>query len=188
MFVAAFLAALMSSVDSYLNSATTIYVNDFYRRYYRPAADEGLLLQVGRWTTIGFVLWAIYFAFQLMALNEGIYTIFQTLMSFVVGPTLALILLGMLSSRTSAEGALVGFIGGVATSVGLFLLNQPAISGWLGVRPLFRIGQAYLYYSIWAFVMSIALACLFSYFGRPDAPERRRYSVWEWKPVEEGAA
>ena len=30
---AAFLAALMSSVDSYLNSATTLYVNDFYRRF-----------------------------------------------------------------------------------------------------------------------------------------------------------
>ncbi len=184
-FVAAFLAALMSSVDSYLNSATTIYVNDFYRRYYRPNADEGLMLQIGRWTTIGFVLWAVYFAFQLMAFDEGIYTIFQTLMSFVVGPTFAMILLGMLSSRNTAAGALIGFIGGVWTSISLFLLNQPFVANWLGVRPLFRIQQAYLYYSIWAFLASVLLTWLFSYFARPDALEKRRYSIWEWKPPEE---
>lgn len=186
-FVAAFLAALMSSVDSYLNSATTIYVNDFYRRYYRPNADEGLMLQVGRWTTIGFVLWAIYFAFQLMAFKEGIYSIFQTLMSFVAGPTLAVVLLGMLSSRNTSEGALIGFIGGVATAAGLFLMNQPFVANWLGVQPLFRIAQAYLYYSIWAFIASVLLTWLFSYFARPDAPEKRRYSIWEWKPLEEPA-
>ena len=167
-----------------MNSATTIYVNDFYKRYYRPNADEGLMLQIGRWTTIGFVLWGVYFAFQLMAFEEGIYTIFQTLMSFVVGPTLGVLLLGMLSSRNTAGGALIGFIGGVFTSVSLFLLNQPSVAGWLGARPLFRIGQAYLYYSIWAFLATVLLTWLFSYFSRPDAPEKRRYSLWEWKPGE----
>lgn len=186
-FVAAFVAVMMSGVDSYLNSATTVFVHDFYRRYYRPNADEGLMLQVGRWTTIGFVIWAVYFAYQLTFLNEGIYSIFQTLMSFVVGPTFAVIVLAMLSPRSTAEGALVGFIGGVGTTVGLFLLNQPAVAGWLGFRPLFRIGQAYLYYSIWAFVVAILLAWIFSYFGRPDAPEKRRYTIWEWKPLEESA-
>lgn len=186
-FVAAFLAALMSSVDSYLNAATTIYVNDFYRRYYRPNADEGLMLEVGRWTTIGFVLWAVYFAFQLMVFQEGLYSIFQTLMSFVVGPTLAVIVLGMLSSRNTSEGALIGFIGGVLTAVSLFLMNQKFMADWLGVPPLFRIGQAYLYYSIWAFIASVLLTWLFSYFAQPDAPEKRRYSIWEWKPLEEAA-
>lgn len=187
LFVAAFLAALMSSVDSYLNSATTIYVNDFYRRFYRPNADEGLMLEIGRWTTIGFVLWGVYFAFQLMVVPAGLYTIFQTMMSFIVGPTLGVILLGMLSSRNNAEGALIGFIGGVLTSIGLFLLNQDFVADWLNVEPLFRIGQAYLYYSIWAFIATILLAWLFSYFGRPDTPEKRRYSIWEWKPLEEAA-
>lgn len=189
LFVAAFLAALMSSVDSYLNSATTIYVNDFYRRYYRPQADEGLMLQIGRWTTIGFVLWAVYFAFQLMAIEKyGLFTIFQTMMSFVIGPTFAVLLLGMLSSRNTAEGALVGFIGGVMTSVSLFLLNQPFVSNWLKFdQPLFRIAEPYLYYSIWAFLATVLLTWLFSYFARPDDPEKRRYSIWEWKPIEEVA-
>ena len=99
----------MSSVDSYLNSATTIYVHDFYRRFYRPHADEGQMLLIGRWTTIGFVLWGVYFAFQMMTFEAGIYSLFQTLMSFVVGPTLGVLMAGMLSSRTASEGALPGF-------------------------------------------------------------------------------
>jgi len=181
-FVAAFLAALMSSVDSYLNSAVTIYTNDFYRRYYRPGADEGLMLQVGRWTTIGFVLWAVYFAFQLQTFDAGLYAIFQTLMSFVLGPTFAVILLGVLTMNTTSEGALIGFLGGIVTSITLFLLNQPFVAAWLNTPPLFRIGQAYLYFSIWSFLAAISLAFLFSYFTKPDGPERRRYSYWGWKP------
>lgn len=186
-FVAAFVAALMSSVDSYLNSATTIYANDFYRRFYRPNADEGQMLDIGRWTTIGFVLWAVYFAFQMMVFGQGIYSIFQTLMSFLVGPTLAVILAGMLSTRTTSEGALVGFVGGVFTSVSLFALNQPAVCHGLGTLPLFRIGQAYLYYSIWAFLTAMALTMIFSYFGRPDALDKTRYSIWGGR-VEGGVA
>jgi SSS family solute:Na+ symporter len=109
-------------------------------------------------------------------------------MSFVVGPTLAVVVLGMLSSRNTSEGATVGFIGGVLTSLSLFLLNQQAIASRLGMRPLFRIQQAYLYYSIWAFVVAVLLTWLFSYFAKPDDPEKRRYSIWEWKPPEEAAA
>ena len=185
-FVAAFLAALMSSVDSYLNSATTIYVNDFYRRFYRPHADEGQMLLVGRWTTIGFVLWGVYFAFQLMPFEASVYSLFQTLMSFVVGPTLGVLMAGMLSSRTASEGALSGFIAGLCTSTGLFVLNLPAVCHWLNMPPLFRIDAPYLYYSIWAFLVTISVTVVFSYFARPDSADKVRYSIWGWR--EEGGA
>ena len=82
---------------------------------------------------------------------------------------------------------MIGYIGGVLTSVSLFLLNQSVVANWLGTRPLFRIAQPYLYYSIWAFLTTVLLTWLFSYFARPDAPEKRRYSIREWKPAEEAA-
>ena len=185
-FVAAFLAALMSSVDSYLNSATTIYVNDFYRRFYRPHADEGQMLLIGRWTTIGFVLWGVYFAFQMMPFGTSVYSLFQTLMSFVVGPTLGVLMAGMLSSRTASEGALPGFFAGMFTSTGLFVLNMPVVCHWLNMPPLFRIDAPYLYYSIWAFLATISVTAVFSYFARPDSAEKAHYSIWGWR--EEGGA
>lgn len=177
-FVAAVLAALMSCVDSYLNAATTIYVNDFYRRYYRPRADEGQVLAVGRWTTAGFVGWGIYFAFQLLAFpDEGIYAIFQTLASFLIGPTFAVLAAGMLSRNASGDGALAGFHTGVLTSIGLFLLNQPSIYRPLGLKPLFRIDQPYVYFSIWSFVVAVLFIVVFSYFLRSDPPEKTHYAI-----------
>ena len=187
MFVAAFLAALMSSVDSYLNSATTLYVNDFYRRFYRPEADEGQMLAVGRWTTIGFVAWGIYFAFQLQAFPAGIYTIFQTLLSFFLGPTLAVLAAGMLSRSASSDGAVTGFYAGLLTSIGLFSLNQPGVCRWLNLKPLFQVGQPYLYYSIWSFLVAMTFIVIFSYFLRSDPPEKTRYAIGGLNP-EGGAA
>lgn len=176
-FVAAFLAALMSSVDSYLNSATTLYVNDFYRRFYRPHADEGQMLTVGRWTTIGFVAWGIYFAFQLMAFPTGIYSIFQTLSSFIAPPTFAVLVAGMLTRSSSSDAALAGFYAGVLTAAGLFSLNQPSVCMWLGLKPLFQVGQPYLYYSFWSFLVAIGFIAVFSYFLRSDPPEKSRYAI-----------
>ncbi|HSG73045.1 MAG TPA: sodium/solute symporter, partial [Planctomycetaceae bacterium] len=51
LFVAAFLAALMSSIDSYLNSASTIVSNDLYKRFLNPTATDEKLLSIGRLTT-----------------------------------------------------------------------------------------------------------------------------------------
>ena len=177
LFVAAFLAALMSCVDSYVNSATTLYVNDFYRRFYRPTADEGQMLAVGRWTTVGFVFWGIYFAFQLNASPVGIYSLFQTLLSFVLGPTLAVLMAGMLSRSASSDGALTGFFAGLFTSIGLFSLNQPGICRWLSLKPLFQARQPYLYYSIWSFLVAMMFIGIFSYFLRSDPPEKTRYAI-----------
>lgn len=177
-FVAAFLAALMSSADAYLNSATTLYVNDFYRRFYRPNADQGQMLAVGRWTTVGFVGWGAYFAYQLTAFpEEGIYSIFQTLASFFVGPTLAVLLAGMLSKSSSADGATVGFGAGIMTSIGLYSLNQPRVYHTLGLKPLFQIPQPYLYYSLWSFIVAMGFVIVFSYFLRSDPPEKTRYAI-----------
>ena len=81
-FLAAFLAALMSSIDSYLNSAAVIVTNDFYKRFVRPDANDRQLLRVGRIVTALLVVWAIAFALFLTGRSEGIYAIFQTMMSF----------------------------------------------------------------------------------------------------------
>jgi SSS family solute:Na+ symporter len=92
LFVAAFLAALMSSIDSYLNSAATIVSHDLYRRFVNPGVTDEQLLGIGRLTTLGLVTWAILFAFLLQGMSEdsGLYAIFQTLMAFFQGPALAI--------------------------------------------------------------------------------------------------
>ena len=50
-FFAAIFGALMSSLDSILNSASTIFTMDLYRKFLRPEASEKKLIRVGRITT-----------------------------------------------------------------------------------------------------------------------------------------
>ncbi len=156
LFVSAFLAALMSSVDSYLNSAATIVSNDFYKRFYNPQVSDTTLLNVGRITTVVLVVWAIVFAILLDQANKdsGIYAIFQTLMAFFQGPAFAILLVGIIWKPAQGRSALVGLLAGIATSISLYALNQPAVYEWLQLEPLFQISEPYLYFSIWSFLVT----------------------------------
>ncbi|HIA47223.1 MAG TPA: hypothetical protein EYN96_04470, partial [Candidatus Hydrogenedentes bacterium] len=59
LFFAAFLAGLMSSVDSALNSASTIWTKDIYQPFFKPDADPHHYLVVGRIITVVFLMTAM---------------------------------------------------------------------------------------------------------------------------------
>lgn len=173
LFVAAFMAALMSSVDSYLNSATTLFSHDLYKRFLRPDATDRGLLAVGRATTVVLTAWGIVFALNAGRFdNSGVYAIFQTLMAFFQGPALAILLAGMFWRRATGAGAVVGFIVGVAVSVSLYALNQPAVYSALGWEPLFQIQDPYLYFSVWAFLTTMSLLVIVSLLTKPTSLEK----------------
>ena len=176
-FLAAFLAALMSSVASYMNSASTLVAHDIYRRFVAPEADAVAMLRVGRGVTAILVIWSIACAMVMARLDEGIYTIFQTLMSFFQGPALAVLLAGTLWKRATGTGALVGFLGGLVTTVGQFLLNNDAVCSWLGLRPLFQIDEPFLYYSIWGFLVAGGLLVTVSLLTRREPDEKTSLTV-----------
>lgn len=177
LFVAAFLAALMSSIDSYLNSAATIVSYDFYKRFVDQDVSDERLLTVGRATTIGLVGWAIAFAFLLTTMSEesGIYAIFQTLMAFFQGPAFAILLIGILWRRATGGAAFVGLLCGIATSLSLYTLNQPAVYEAFGWEPLFRIQEPFLYFSIWAFVVTSLVLVVGSLLSGPVSEEKLQY-------------
>lgn len=173
LFLAAFIAALMSSVDSYLNSAATLVTNDLYKRFLKPKSTDEHLLTVGRFVTVVLMVWAIGFGLLISRMEgSGIYTIFQTLMAFFQGPAFAVLLGGLLWRRATGAGALAGFICGVICSVGLFTLNQEAVLQRLGWEPLFKIADPFLYFSIWAFLTAAFVMIAVSYCTRPEPDEK----------------
>jgi solute:Na+ symporter, SSS family len=181
-FLAAFLAALMSSVDSYLNSASTLLTHDLYKRFLKPDAPDDQLLKIGRGTTLALMAWAIGFGLVISRQeNTGIYAIFQTLMAFFQGPAFAVLLGGLLWKRATGTGALVGFVGGVGCAVALFTLNQEAVYTAIGWRPLFQIDQPYLYFSIWAFLTSGLLLITVSLITPPEPADKIRGLLYRRK-------
>jgi SSS family solute:Na+ symporter len=177
LFVAAFIAALMSSIDSYLNSAATIVSSDLYKRFYDRDVSDERLLTVGRITTVALVAWAIGFALLLTVMSEdsGIYAIFQTLMAFFQGPAFAILLIGILWRRATGRAALIALLCGIGTSISLYALNQPAVFGALGWEPLFKIAEPFLYFSIWAFTVTAVVLVVLSLLDGPPPAEKLKY-------------
>ncbi|MGE3807448.1 MAG: hypothetical protein AB7K24_22520, partial [Gemmataceae bacterium] len=68
-------------------------------------------------------------------------------------------------------------LGGIATTVTLFSLNHPAVHEAFGIEPLFLLAEPYLYFSVWAFAVSISLLVLVSLTTRPDPEEKTRYVI-----------
>lgn len=179
-FFAAFLAAMMSSVDSYLNSASTIVSYDFLKRFSKTAISETRILTLGRLTTMACMTWGVIFAFLLTTLKEGsgIYAIFQTLMAFFQGPALAILLTGMMWRRANGRAAVIALLLGISTSVTLYALNQPMIYSSLGWKPLFQIQEPFLYFSIWAFLVTLSTLFTLSLLFPADDPTKTDLVIW----------
>ncbi|MCB1119963.1 MAG: sodium/solute symporter [Verrucomicrobiae bacterium] len=174
-FLAAFVAALMSSVDSYLNASATVATNDFYRRFINRNADDHRILVIGRIATVVLMGWGLLFAFFIRNTGEdtGIYAIFQTLMSFFQGPALAIILTGFFWKRANGIGALSGFLCGITCAVGLFILHKWHAT--FGIEPLFQIEEPFLYFSIWAFLTALVVIVVVSLLTRPESAEKTAF-------------
>ncbi len=172
MFVALF-AALMSSVDSTLNSATTIWTNDLFGKFYgwakgRPL-DERQALIVGRIATAVFIVSAAFFA-PVVAKAESLYVFIQTLLSLFQGPTLAILLVGILWRRATGWGGFAGLVLGVCfTSAFVYI---PTLGG------LFHSADPFLFIAWWSFVFSIVVTIVVSLLTRPEDDEKIRGLVW----------
>jgi SSS family solute:Na+ symporter len=158
---AAFFAALMSSVDSYLNSAATLWTKDIYQRFIRKSAPDTHYLAVGRVLTLAFIVFAVGFA-PVTDKFPGIYVAMQTLLSFFQGPTLAILLLGMLWRGTTQWGGLAGLISGVAVSAALFAMK----------KAIFICENPFLYIAWWSFIGSLVTTTVVSLFTRPYSTEK----------------
>ena len=180
-FFAAFLAALMSSVDSYLNSTSTMWTKDIYQRLFRPHEDDRHYLIVGRILTLVFVIWGIFFAIWVQGKSESIYNVFQTMLALFQGPSLALIVLGILWWRTTGSAAFIGLIAGLLCSTTLLLTHKYAS------EPLFQTEDPFLFIAMWSFIVSLVSMVVISLVTHPAPDEKLVGLVFRYKGRQENA-
>ncbi len=169
MFVALF-AALISSVDSALNSASTIWTTDIFGRlrqlFTGKVLDGHQALVVGRFFTFGFIVLAGILAPWIGA-QESIYVFIQTLLSFFQGPTLAILLLGVCWRRTTRWGGLAGLVLGVGFTFVLY-----------NTKGLFPSDDPFLFVAWWSFVFSLVVTVVVSLLTPSEPDEKIRGLVW----------
>ncbi len=162
---AAFFAALMSSVDSYLNSCVTIFTGDVFRPLYQRFAGKevskrlGLIL--GRSMTACILLFAAFYAPQ-FSNSATLYDNVQTLLSLFQGPTLAILLLGIFWKRATGWGGLAGLIVGCCLTFGLNRLGDA----------VFMSDDPYLYVAVWSFVFAFVTTVVVSLLTKPEPEEK----------------
>ena len=109
---AALFGAVMSSLDSMLNSASTIFTMDIYKRFIRRDAGAHHYVRVGRVATGCLVIAGCLMA-PLPARFEGVFNYIQMIWGFVSPGVVAVFFFGILLRRTPPAAALVGLTVGV---------------------------------------------------------------------------
>ncbi len=125
LFIAAIIAAAMSSISSELNSLSTTSIIDFYRRWFRPEASDAHYLTVSKVAT---ALWGVFACFvAVYAVSLGsLIEVVNRFGSFFYGSILGVFLLAMVS-RAGGSGAFWGLFAGMA-AVAAVTFGAPSVS------------------------------------------------------------
>ncbi|MDA8018617.1 MAG: solute:sodium symporter family transporter [Thermoanaerobaculia bacterium] len=125
MFAALF-GAVMSSLDSLLNSAATIFTMDVYTRHLRRDASAERQIVVGRWATgilaVGGCLWA-----PMVASADSVYEYIQKFWGFISPGIVAVFVIGFLWRKVPSFAAVGALILGVPV-YGLLLWQLPEVA------------------------------------------------------------
>lgn len=139
--IAAFAATVVASLAAKVNSISTIYTLDIYKKVFNKQATEGKLVGMGKIaivlsTAIG-VLLTLGLGDALMGEGKQGFQYIQEYTGFVSPGIFAMFLLGFFWKKTTSNAALFAMIGGFALSI--FLKFLPGI---MNLEWLFGAGLA----------------------------------------------
>lgn len=117
--VAALTAAIVASLAGKVNSISTIFTLDIYKKYLKADATEIQMVRTGRWVIILAMMVALAFTWTdvLGIGGEGGFTFIQKYTGFISPGVFAMFLLGMFWKRTTGTAALVGVILGFVLAI-----------------------------------------------------------------------
>ncbi|MEO1405384.1 MAG: sodium/solute symporter, partial [Pseudomonadota bacterium] len=166
--LAGFLAAIMSQIDSSLNSASTLVTMDFVRPA-NPHLSSKDLMRIGRFVMVGLLIFAVIWA-PVISNFRSIFSYIQNMFSYAVPPVVALFLVGTFWPRANAAGGFACVVAGLALG----------ISGFVVIEVLNLVSLHFLYMAPLLF-----LACVFALVvGSLTAPAPSQEIVEEyiWSP------
>jgi SSS family solute:Na+ symporter len=136
LIVAVLVAAVVSTLNSGLNSFSTIYTLDIHQRWFSRNRSEHHVKNVGRVTTLLAGFMAVGIAVYLKNAQESgglnLFDLFQSIIGYMAPPVSAVFVLGIFWKRATATGAFVTLVLGSTLCLGIgiasfsragFLLN-----------------------------------------------------------------
>jgi len=175
---AGLIGAILSSIDSMMNSAATIVTVDIYKRYIDPDAGDRRLILVGRLSIAAFMMLAALLAILLLDPNskENFFLQITDYQGYLTPGLLVAFLMGMFWRRGTGTGAFVAILAGVYFSWWIeYTYNRtgglhPAVTEYLGEQLNFFHRAAIV------IVLCAMVHVVVSLSEKPD-PEKSRL-VW----------
>lgn len=104
-FGAVLFGAVLSSFNSALNSASTMFCVNFYKPVINPTVTDQKLVKVGKIFGTFIALFAIVVAPQIARAPDGLYEFMRSVMGFFNIPTLVVVLMGFITKKIPPIGA-----------------------------------------------------------------------------------
>jgi len=166
--IAALTAAIVSSLAGKVNSISTIFTLDIYKKYFNKDADEQKMVWTGRLVVVLAMFVGIVFTWKdLLGIGgKGGFTFIQQYTGFISPGVLAMFLLGMFWKRTTGAAAIAGLITGFVLCV-FFNIYAPETLGhqtWFYTAYPTHISQNGVLTTVWQipFLICMGLAFLFT--------------------------
>lgn len=106
LFCAALFGSIISTYNSFLNAASTVFMMDIYKPIFNPNLSEEKTVSLAKKIGWGFAAFAICFTPFLNVLSTGLYDFGRSFTGFYNIPIITIVLVGMFSKRGSSLGAI----------------------------------------------------------------------------------
>jgi len=164
--LAALVAAITSTVDSVLNSTSTLVTFDFVKPFW-PDTSEKALVKIGRITTAVVMIAAILWAPQIQKF-PSILSYHQSTLAFTTPSVVTLFLGGIFWKGANRHGAFASFL----------LSLVMGIVGFISIEILGLFSIHFLYIAAFMAVFSLTVLIIVSKLSSPDPAEKTEGLIW----------
>uniref|UniRef100_A0A2I3TS41 Sodium/myo-inositol cotransporter 2 n=1 Tax=Pan troglodytes TaxID=9598 RepID=A0A2I3TS41_PANTR len=181
LMMAVMVAALMSSLTSIFNSASTIFTMDLWNHLRRRASEKELMI-VGRVFVLLLVLVSILWIPVVQASQGGqLFIYIQSISSYLQPPVAVVFIMGCFWKRTNEKGAfwglILGLLLGLVRLVLDFIYVQPRCDQ-PDERPVLVKSIHYLYFSMILSTVTLITVSTVSWFTEPPSKEMVSHLTW----------
>jgi len=167
LMLAALAAAILSSLEAIFNSASTLFTMDFVHSL-RPQASDRALANIGRVSTIGFMVLSALWAPVILNFPT-LWDYLQSVLSYITPPVVAVFLAGIFWPRANHQGANATLAIGVPLGAVAWLTVE--LGGLVSIQFLYACGILFLLSLLLIVAVSLATA----------APEGEKTRDYTWR-------
>ena len=137
LIIAVLIAALVSTIDSALNSLSTVFTIDIYVKKYKPNATQKEIIKTGRWLQYRLLHLRVLWRCAIDSIKGiNLFDVFQAVLGFIAPPLSVVFLLSVFWKRTTqlAVNAVLSIGTVISLCIGMLYLwvfiHGRSISPW----------------------------------------------------------